>query len=168
MILEIKKYPDKILKRKCRPVGKLTGEVKNLIADMFETMYMMKGVGLAANQVGRNLRLCVIDPRGPDGEKNPMVLINPVVVKKSRQKITFEEGCLSFPDITASVTRPVKVTISALNQEFAPLELEADGLVARILQHEIDHLDGKTFLDRLPPLKRIKAYFLYHRNRRKK
>ncbi len=169
MILEIKKYPDRILRKKCQNVKQLTGEIKSLISDMFETMYASGGIGLAANQVGRNFRLCVADARtSHNEERKPMVLINPFIVGKSRDKITFEEGCLSFPGITACVKRPVKIKIKALNAEFMPIEFETDGMLSRVLQHEIDHLEGKTFLDRLSPLKRLKAYLLYSKNRKHK
>ncbi len=163
--LNILRYPEKILKRKCSPVKEITPEIKSLIEDMFETMYENQGVGLAANQVGKNLRLCVVDIR--DGEKNnPIVLINPEIKKKDGKEF-MEEGCLSFPGITASVKRFNKINVAALNVDGLPVDFEATGLLSRAIQHELDHINGIVFLARLPVIQRIKVFREYKKKANK-
>ena len=151
-ILDIRVLGDPILRQATKPVTDFTGDVQRLIDDMFETMYHARGIGLAAPQVGRTERLAVLDV-----EKSPFVVVNPEIVGTSSGKEKDEEGCLSIPDIYADVERPKTVTVRALDRHGKPFEMSADGLLARCLQHEIDHLDGKLFLDYLSVLKRTAA-----------
>ena len=151
-ILDIRVLGDPILRQATKPVTDFTGDVQRLIDDMFETMYHARGIGLAAPQVGRTERLAVVDV-----EKDPFVIINAEIVQTSSGREKGEEGCLSIPDIYADVERPKTVTIHALDRYGKPFERTADGLLARCLQHEIDHLDGKLFLDYLSVLKRTAA-----------
>ena len=151
-ILDIRVLGDTILRQATKPVTDFTDDVQRLIDDMFETMYHARGIGLAAPQVGRTERLAVLDV-----EKSPFVVVNPEIVGTSSGKEKDEEGCLSIPDIYADVERPKTVTVRALDRHGKPFEMSADGLLARCLQHEIDHLDGKLFLDYLSVLKRTAA-----------
>jgi peptide deformylase len=151
-ILDIRVLGDPILRQATEPVTVFTGEIQTLIDDMFQTMYHARGIGLAAPQVGRTERLAVID-LGDD----PFVVINPEIVSASSAKAKGEEGCLSIPDIYADVERPKSVGIRALDRNGNPFERDASDLLARCLQHEIDHLDGKLFLDYLSVLKRTAA-----------
>lgn len=150
--LKIHRYGDLVLRKKCATVTEITPEIRQLAADMLETMYAAPGVGLAAPQVGLPLRLCVIDVR-PDGKKSPLVLINPVLVS-GEGKIEEEEGCLSFPGFAAMVKRFDKARVEAVNEKGLPVVVEGSDLLARALQHELDHLDGKMFIDYLTPWKR--------------
>lgn len=152
-LLEIKKYPDKILKEKTSLVKNLDGEIQRLIDDMIETMYATRGVGLAANQVGVPKRLCVIDTSAREEKRPLIVLINPILVGKEGVQES-EEGCLSVPGFLTNVKRAGKVHVKAHDREGKPLEIEATGLLARVLQHEIDHLDGFLIIDRISPIKR--------------
>ncbi|MEW6161857.1 MAG: peptide deformylase [Nitrospirota bacterium] len=153
-LLEIKKYPEKILKEKAAYVEIMDGDLQGLIDDMVETMYAARGVGLAANQVGVLKRLCVIDTSTREEEKRlPIVLINPVIIGKE-DTVEAEEGCLSIPGYIPIVKRSAKVYVKGLNREGKPIEIEATGLLARVLQHEIDHLDGLLIIDRISPIKR--------------
>lgn len=148
-ILEIKEYGDPVLREKALPVEEVTPEILNLIKDMTETMYTASGVGLAALQVGVPKRIILVD-----GEEDGLiVLINPVIIK-SEGEIVAEEGCLSVPDIYCQVKRSLKVTIKALNQNGDPIEITKEDLTARALQHEIDHLDGILFIDRIGRMER--------------
>jgi peptide deformylase len=150
-LLEIKKYPEKILKEKTAYIESIDRDIQCLINDMIETMNAARGVGLAANQVGVLKRLCVIDTRE---EKSPLiVLINPVILEKEGVEES-EEGCLSVPGYLPVIKRAAKVSIKGLNREGKPVEIEATGLLARALQHEIDHLDGLLIIDRISPIKR--------------
>ncbi len=126
----------------------VTDEIEKLIADMFETMRAAKGVGLAANQVGHARRIAVVE-----AEDQSFVMINPVIVE-SAGRDSAEEGCLSIPEIFGDVTRPERVVLMAMGRDGQPFRLEATGLVARAIQHELDHLDGILFLDHLSPMKR--------------
>lgn len=150
--LEVRLLGDPVLRRRAAPIEEITDSVRGLIDDMFETMYAEEGVGLAAPQVGEEIRLVVIDPHEEGSE--PMVLINPRVVESGRNTARREEGCLSIPGLADVVERPDSVVVEALDREGAAQRIEADGLLACILQHEIDHLDGVLFIDRLSPLKR--------------
>ncbi|OGW30477.1 MAG: peptide deformylase [Nitrospirae bacterium GWC2_42_7] len=152
-ILEIKKYPDKILKKKTSPVDSIDDELQSLIDNMIETMYAAPGVGLAAPQVGVSKRLAVLDISSKEDKFPLIVLINPVISNKEGI-IEFEEGCLSVPDYTAKVERAEQVLVNAVDRQGKPFEIEAEGLLAIALQHEIDHLDGVLFIDRISPLKR--------------
>jgi peptide deformylase len=152
-VMEIKKYPAKVLKQKALPVETLDRELQLLIDDMVETMYAAPGVGLAAPQVGVSKRLAVIDVSTKDEEMPLLVLINPECIEREGE-IEFEEGCLSIPEFTSRVTRAEKVRVRAMDREGKPIEIEAGGLLAIALQHEIDHLDGMLFIDRISPIKR--------------
>ncbi|WP_225026281.1 peptide deformylase [Xinfangfangia pollutisoli] len=153
MIRPILIHPDPRLKKPCAPVTDITDEVKRLAADMLETMYDAPGVGLAAPQVGVNKRVLVMDCI-KDGPPEPMVLINPETVWASEDVSTYEEGCLSIPEQYAEVKRPAAVTVRWTDLDGAPQERTFEGLWATCVQHEMDHLDGKLFIDYLGPLKR--------------
>ena len=150
-ILDIRVLGDPILRQATTPVTAMTDELRRLIADMFETMHHARGIGLAAPQVGRTERLAVVEV---DGDR--LVLVNPAVVEREG-RAKGEEGCLSIPDVYADVERPKTVTIRALDERLQPFEVEATDLLARCMQHEIDHLDGKLFIDYLSVLKRTAA-----------
>jgi peptide deformylase len=143
---------DPVLRTVAAPVTTIDAELQTLIADMFDTMYAEEGVGLAGPQVGVSARVIVVDPHDP--AHPPFALINPVLVEASDDVERGEEGCLSIPGLREMVERSVRVTVDGLDRDGAPVRIEADDLLARILQHEIDHLDGILFLDRLSPLKR--------------
>lgn len=155
-ILPIRIYGDKTLRLVSRPIEKITPEISQFIADLTATMYLKDGVGLAAPQVGKAWRIFVVDPFWfQEGkEKKPLVLINPEF-KQFEGIVSREEGCLSLPDIFSRVTRPEKVVIEGYNENWEPVRYEADGLFARSLQHEFDHLDGILFIDRIPRFKKI-------------
>jgi peptide deformylase len=146
--------PDARLRQKARRVADGDGAaVRALVPRMFRAMYEAPGIGLAAPQVGQGLRLVVIDLK-PDDVPAPLVLVNPEVVAASTELATREEGCLSLPGQYADVTRAARVKVRYLDETGAKREVEADGLLATCLQHEIDHLDGVLFVDHLSPLKR--------------
>jgi peptide deformylase len=149
MILEIKKYPDPILRKKCEEVKEITPEVKKLIEDMIETMEKNEGVGLAAPQVGILKRIIVVEtPEAPKG------FINPQIFKKSKEKEIMEEGCLSFPGLFLKIKRAKEIEIEALDENGG--KIKAEGILAKILQHEIDHLDGILFIDKISFWQRLK------------
>jgi peptide deformylase len=149
-VLKIRKYGDPGLRRRAAPVGEITPEVRATIADMIDTMYDEVGVGLAAPQVGVSLRLIVVaDEEGRGAE----ALIDPVITGEAGQA-TAEEGCLSIPGVFAPVTRSAWVRVEARDADGRPLAIEARGLRARVVQHELDHLDGILFIDRLDPVTR--------------
>ncbi|HAU91363.1 MAG TPA: peptide deformylase [Alteromonas sp.] len=150
-ILDVLQFPDERLRTVAKPIDEVNSEIKQLVADMFETMREEKGIGLAATQVNRHVRLVVMDVSEEQNE--PRVFINPEIVNKEGSTIS-EEGCLSVPGNYAKVDRAEKVTVKALDGEGEPYELEADGLLAICIQHELDHLNGKLFVDYLSPLKR--------------
>lgn len=152
-LLEINKFPDKILKQKTVPVENLDSLIQHLIDNMIETMNFARGLGLAANQVGVLKRLCVIDMRMKEDKGPLIVLVNPVIVEKEGM-IDAEEGCLSIPGYMTSIKRPETVFIKGISREGKDIELEGTGLLARVLQHEIDHLDGLLFIDRMSPIRR--------------
>jgi peptide deformylase len=146
--------PNQILKTRARPVTSTdTDVVRALIPRMFAAMYAAPGIGLAAPQVGQSLRLVVID-LAPDDKRQPYTLINPELIAASEERVTREEGCLSLPNQYADITRPARVKVRYLDQTGIWREIEADGLLAACLQHEIDHLDGILFVDHLSALKR--------------
>ena len=152
----IVKYPDPILLQPTRLVGAITDEIRLLVADMWETMYDAPGVGLAANQVGLPLRLAVIDTREgetPGSKGRKLVLIDPVMLEK-KGRLYEDEGCLSFPGFTERVERPAWVRVKARDIDGSEYEITGDELLGRALCHEIDHLDGATFIDRMSTLKR--------------
>jgi len=150
-LLPILHHPDPRLRKKTPPVQQFDQKLQKLIDDMFETMYAAPGVGLAANQVGVQLRLSVMDCS--DEHNQPIVLINPEVLAAEEPQ-EMEEGCLSLPDIRDKVQRYNKLRLRALDRHGKPYELEAEGLMAQCVQHEIDHLDGKLYIDYLSSLKR--------------
>jgi peptide deformylase len=151
-ILDIRVLGDPVLRKPTKRVIEVTDELRQLIADMFETMYAAEGIGLAAPQVGRAERIAVVDVEG-----HKYALVNPEVVERSADSDKAEEGCLSIPDIYGDVERPVTVTIRATNENGEQYEATASELLGRCFQHEIDHLDGKLFIDYLSPLKRKAA-----------
>lgn len=159
-ILNILRYPDARLHKVAKPVTEFGERIDRLVADMAETMYDAPGVGLAASQVDVHEQLLIIDTS--DTKDDLRVFINPQIVWASPEKIIYDEGCLSVPGIYDGVERSVEVKVSALDAAGQPFELAADGLLAICIQHEMDHLLGKVFVDYLSPLKRnrIKAKML--------
>jgi len=152
-ILEIKKYPEKVLKKKALPVTTFDQDLQELIDNMIETMYAAPGVGLAAPQVGQQKRLAVIDISTRDNKFPLIVIVNPVIVS-SEGEVEFEEGCLSLPEYTAVVKRAEKVVVKAQNRHGKAIEIDGTDLLAIALQHEIDHLEGMLLIDRISPIKR--------------
>jgi peptide deformylase len=163
MILDVVKYGHPALRQKGGRIEKVTPEIKILVADMFETMHTNHGIGLAAQQVGKALQLAVFDVRevkdrpswleldGKPADVNefmPLVLINPEI-KPGGEPVSGGEGCLSFPEIFAEITRPESVDVKALNEKGKPVEFRCGGLLARAIQHEVDHLNGILFIDRM-------------------
>jgi peptide deformylase len=152
-ILDIRVLGDPILRQETKPVAKVTDDVRRLIDDMFDTMRAARGIGLAAPQVGRVERVAVVDV---EGGKNPIALVNPESVL-GEGIIKGEEGCLSIPDIFGDVERAATVVVRALDRDGNPIELQGTELLSRCLQHEIDHLHGKLFIDYLSVFKRRTA-----------
>jgi peptide deformylase len=153
-IREILKYPDEVLKKKAEPVESVDEELNRLIDDMVETMYAAPGIGLAAPQVGVSKRLIVVDVKTAYGEESSLyVLINPEIVE-SEGEVKSEEGCLSLPEFIVSIDRFEKVTVKGLDREGNEVTIPAEGMLARALQHEIDHIEGTLILDRTSLLKR--------------
>lgn len=156
MVYKIVKYGDPVLEEKCDPVPAAefgTPELKQLVADMFETMYSAKGVGLAAPQIGMKKRVTVIDPSAGEHPEQQIVLINPEILDK-QGKITEEEGCLSIPGFREPVQRAKITKVKAQNVDGEWFEVTGEDLLSRAIQHENDHLDGILFISRLSPLKR--------------
>ena len=151
-VLSILHYPDQRLHTIAKPVAAVDARIVQIVADMGETMYEAQGIGLAATQVDIHERIIVIDVSEDRNEL--MVFINPELTWSSPEKKSWREGCLSVPEFFDEVERPERITIKALNQAGKPFELEADGLLAVCLQHEMDHLQGKVFVEYLSPLKR--------------
>jgi peptide deformylase len=151
-ILDIRVLGDPILRAETKPIAEITDEIRQLVKNMFETMYLAKGIGLAAPQVGRTERVAVIDV-----DKQPLVIINPEIVESASDTSKAEEGCLSIPDVYGDVVRPARVKVRAFDIEGREFEIEADELLGRCLQHEIDHLHGKLFLDYMSVLKKRSA-----------
>ncbi|MFH1854027.1 MAG: peptide deformylase [Candidatus Omnitrophota bacterium] len=150
-ILGIKIYPDKILRKKSSAVKHIGKEERKLASDMIETMHSANGIGLAAPQVGISKRIIVVND--PENSKSGIALVNPVVVKK-KGRSSFCEGCLSVPNITGDIVRPDFVVVEALNLDGDNIKIDTGGLLARVIQHEIDHLDGILFIDRISFLRR--------------
>ena len=144
MILEITKLGEDILRQKAQPVAEVNDEIRKLAEDMFETMIAADGVGLACPQIGKPLRMFVLI--ADDDVRR--VFINPQIIKTSEEVSDYDEGCLSIPQVYETITRPVRVTVQALNEKGKPFTLDADGFLARIIQHEYDHLDGILYIDR--------------------
>ncbi|KPB00550.1 peptide deformylase [Ahrensia marina] len=153
-ILPLVIIPDPILRQKSKLVERVDDDVRKFADDMLETMYDAPGVGLAAIQVGEARRMLVVDVSDKDDEPKPQVFINPTIVKSSDTPNVYEEGCLSIPDVYAEVERPAEVTVEYINLAGEKQLVEADGILATVLQHEIDHLDGMLFIDHLSKLKR--------------
>ena len=152
MQLSLRFLGDPVLRAKAAAVETVTDEIRTLIGDMFDTMYAEDGVGLAAPQVGISQRVIVVDPR--DDIVEPFALINPEIAELSVDVERSEEGCLSLPGLKEIVERPARVTVTGVGRDGEPVTIQAEGLLARILQHEIDHVDGILFIDRVSPLKR--------------
>ncbi|WP_135080617.1 peptide deformylase [Terasakiella sp. SH-1] len=153
-ILPILTAPDPVLKKKAAPVAEITDTIRSLLDDMLETMYDAPGIGLAAPQIGISQRIIVVDCAGEDEKPQPLKMINPEVTWTSEETSTHEEGCLSVPKSYGDVVRPAQVQVTYLDETGATQEIEADGLLATCLQHEIDHLNGKLFIDHFSRLKR--------------
>jgi peptide deformylase len=151
-LLDIRVLGDVILRQPTDVVDKVTPELRQLVEDMFETMHAAKGIGLAAPQVGRTERLTVIDV-----DEQRLVLFNPEIVERESKTIKGEEGCLSIPEIYGDVERSARVVVRAMDITGKPFQVEGRELLSRCLQHEIDHLDGRLFIDYLSPLKRSAA-----------
>ncbi|RKZ91752.1 MAG: peptide deformylase [Gammaproteobacteria bacterium] len=150
-LLEILRFPDPRLRKKATSISNVSDDIRQLADDMLETMYAAPGVGLAANQVNVQKRIVVIDIS--EDKSSPLILINPEIINKEGER-EHEEGCLSVPEAYEMVTRADKVRIKALNRDGEIFELDTDELLATCIQHEIDHLDGKLFVDYLSNLKR--------------
>ena len=150
----ILKIPDPLLKTVCAPVEAVDDDVQALLDDMLETMYDAPGIGLAAIQIGVQKRLVTIDLARDDAPKNPHFFINPEIVWTSEEKSTYEEGCLSIPEVYEEVERPAECKVAFLDRDGAEQELHCDGLLATCIQHEVDHLNGVLFIDHISRLKR--------------
>ena len=146
--------PDKRLRQVSKPVAKVDASTRKLVEDMFETMYAAPGIGLAAIQIGEPRRVVTMDLAKKEDEKEPQVFINPELVWSSEEKRSHEEGCLSIPEYYEEVERPAEVRVKYLDLDGKKQEIEAKGLLATCLQHEIDHLDGVLFIDHISKLKR--------------
>jgi len=153
-IMHILQLPDPVLRSRSEPVERVDSDLDKLIADMLETMYDAPGIGLAGIQVGVPRRLLVIDVSKEEDEHHPQIFINPEILSSSDDRSTYEEGCLSIPDYYAEVERPARVTVKHLDREGKERTVEAEGLLATCLQHEIDHLNGVLFIDYISKLKR--------------
>ena len=154
MLRKILTEPDPILRKKCEPLEKVDVDTKKLMDDMLATMYAAPGIGLAAVQVGILKRLVVIDISKAEEKKNPIFLINPQIIHKSKKTSVYEEGCLSLPGQFAEIERPAECTLKYVDYNGREKELKADGLLATCVQHEVDHLNGILFIDYLSKLKK--------------
>ena len=159
MVYPIIVYGDPILRKRAKEIVKGTFDLKAFVQDMFETMYAAHGIGLAAPQIGKSIRLFVVDATTLEDEEEDLTdfrktFINPVIVGEEGEKWEFEEGCLSIPNIRENITRQEKVKIRYEDEDWNLKEEEYDGVKARIIQHEYDHLDGRMFIDYLSPLKK--------------
>lgn len=152
-VLEIRKYPDEVLKKKAQPVDSIDRDLQRLIDNMIETMYAAPGIGLAAPQVGVSKRLIVVDVSTREESHPLIVLINPETIEADNLIIS-EEGCLSIPGYSATIKRAEKVVVKGLDRDGNPIQIEGTGLLARALQHEIDHIDGVLFVDRMSYIKK--------------
>ena len=151
-ILTILEFPDPRLRTRARPVAEVDDRIRQLVDDMFETMYAAPGIGLAATQVNVHERVVVMDI-SEEGNQ-PLVFINPEVSVIGDENRDYQEGCLSVPGFYENVTRPAEIRVKALDRDGKPFELEPDGLLAVCIQHELDHLEGKLFVDHLSAIKR--------------
>jgi peptide deformylase len=160
MILPVYTYNHPVLKAATAKIDDMSDELASFVQNMFETMYNANGIGLAANQVGKGLSVTVIDisdSEDADETERPLVLINPVIEAFSDEETEFEEGCLSLPDFHDKVVRPAEIQVRFLDQHMKEHVREATGLLARVMQHEIDHLNGVYFFERLTPIRRTLA-----------
>lgn len=153
-VLPILVAPNPVLKKKAEPIEQVDAEIVQLMNDMLDTMYDAPGIGLAAPQVGVSKRILVMDVSRDDEEAKPLRMANPEIIWESEELASYEEGCLSFPEQYAEVDRPARVTVRYLDENNESREIEADGLLATCVQHEIDHLDGVVFVDHLSTVKR--------------
>ncbi|WP_058189760.1 peptide deformylase [Terracidiphilus gabretensis] len=153
MVLKIVKYPEPVLQQPGEPVTEFNDELRGFVADLFETMYAAKGIGLAAPQVGASKRITVIDLSSGKNPEEKLVLINPEIIAREGKQYE-EEGCLSFPDIHEKVQRAAKVTVRAQDEYGKWFEMDGEELLSRAFQHEFDHLDGVLFIFRMSGLKR--------------
>jgi peptide deformylase len=161
MRYDIVTYGDPVLRRKADPVEKIDDGIRSLATDMIDTMRSANGLGLAAQQLGKTVAVCVMDvPQNQDNESafptggQPVVIVNPEITSSS-EKVSAEEGCLSFPGIFSPITRARNVTVEYLDLDGAVRQLHASGLVARVIQHEVDHLNGVLLVDRMSPIKKV-------------
>jgi peptide deformylase len=152
--LEIITLPNPILRKVSERIERVDDDLRRLADDMLEAMYEAPGIGLAAPQVGVSRRLIVLDVSEKEGEKNPVVMVNPEIVRFADERRTYEEGCLSIPDVKVEIERPAGLTVRYLDRDGKLREVAADGLFATAIQHEIDHLDGRLIIDYLSRLKR--------------
>lgn len=164
--LPIITIPDPILRMQSVPVERVDDDVRRLIDDMLETMYAAPGVGLAAVQVAVPRRLLVLDVSEKDEERNPVAMINPEIVKLGDTLRPYEEGCLSIPDVHVEIERPSTATVKYIDRDGKPQLVEADGLLATVIQHEMDHLDGRMIIDYLSRLKRDMVVRRFKKNQR--
>jgi peptide deformylase len=153
-LLSVLIAPDPRLKLKAKPVDQVDSSIRRLMDDMLETMYLAPGIGLAAPQVGHALRVIVLDIARDEEEKQPLRMANPEILWRSDELATYNEGCLSLPEHYADVTRPAEIRVRYLDHENEIREMTAEGLLATVIQHEMDHLQGVLFVDHISPLKR--------------
>jgi peptide deformylase len=146
--------PDPRLKQIAAPVARVDDDIRQLMDDMLETMYQAPGIGLAAPQVGRLQRVIVVDAAAKDEERAPLLMANPELIQVSEEDLNYEEGCLSLPEYYAEVVRPAEIRVRYLDHENEIRELDAEGLLATCIQHEMDHLEGILFVDYLSALRR--------------
>lgn len=159
-VLPIVTYNDPILTKETKPISENSEELQSLIDNMFETMYQASGVGIAAPQIGKSIQVFVMDADAiteeieDEEDAGPIVLINPKIIKEDEEKVKLEEGCLSIPEVRDEISRPKSITVTYKDRDFNDQTLEASGWVARVIQHEYDHLQGVLFLDYLSAFKR--------------
>jgi peptide deformylase len=153
-VLHIRKYGDPILRQKAKSLEHFDQQLQNNAADMIETMQAASGIGLAANQVGLEGALCVVDLGLVDEGAKPRAFVNPVILETKGNILPHEEGCLSIPDVSDQVDRPERIRLRFQDLDGTPQEQEFEGMIARVLQHEVDHLNGIFFIDRLSPVRR--------------
>lgn len=166
-LLPILTIPDTRLKAKCKPLDNVDGRVATLMDDMLETMYKAPGIGLAAPQIGVLERLIVVDVTDHKNEKpNPIAMVNPELILVSDELAVTQEGCLSIPEFYADVTRPAQVRVRYVDRDGEVREMDAEGLLATCIQHEIDHLNGVLFIDHLSSLKRNMILRKYNKTKR--
>lgn len=168
MRLKVYEYPDPVLKKKAVKVETVDDDLRRFLDDMLETMYESEGVGLAAPQVGVSKRIVVIDAAHDDEEAQPLYLVNPEIVWRSEEKKICEEGCLSVPEMRAEVERPDSVKITYLDYNGKECEMLAEDFLAVVVQHELDHLDGILYIDRISRLKRQMLVKKLEKNRKEK